>query len=30
VETSGVVARWSHDVLEITLPKKPGRKIKVE
>jgi HSP20 family molecular chaperone IbpA len=30
VETSGVVARWSQDVLEITLPKKPGRKIKVE
>jgi HSP20 family molecular chaperone IbpA len=30
VETVGVIARWSGEFLEIKLPKKPGRKIKVE
>jgi HSP20 family molecular chaperone IbpA len=30
VDAAGVTARWLRDVLEIILPKKPGRKVKVE
>jgi len=30
VDAAAVTARWIRDVLEIKLPKKPGRKITVE